>query len=77
MKLSKVMHIVSILLSVFGAVLLVGAWIAGASGTFIGLSQAHLYNDAIAIELIAIAASVCVLARMQMEKDNPGKLNII
>ncbi len=71
------MHVASIVLAICGPFALVGAWIAGESGTFFGLSQGHLYNDAIVIELIAIAASICVLVRMQMEKDNPGKLNLI
>gem|GEM_PF-1373567 len=77
MKLSKIMHTASILLAICGPVMLIGAWIAGDNGTFFGLSQGHLYNDAIVIELIAIAASVCTLVRMQMEKENPGKLNVI
>ena len=77
MKLSKIVHLISILVGIAGALCLVGAWIAGEKGTFLGFSQAHLFNDAIVFELIAIAASVCTLVRMQLEKDNPGSSPIL
>jgi hypothetical protein len=72
MQLSKLIHLVSILVGIVGALALFGAWSAGASGTFMGFPQAHLFNDAIVLELIAIAASVCTLVRQQLERDNPG-----
>ena len=71
------MHLMSILIGVVGAVALVGAWIAGDNGTFLGFSQAHLFNDAIVVELIAIAASICTLVRIQLEKANPGSSPIL
>ncbi len=77
MKLSKMMHIASFIFGWAGLFALIGAWIAGDNGTFIGFSQTHLYSDAIVFELIAIAASVCVSVRMKLEKENPGKPNII
>lgn len=77
MKLSKVIHLISIVVGIVGALALFGAWIAGEKGTFLGFSQGHLFNDAIVLELIAIAASVCTLARMQLEKDNPGSSPIL
>ncbi len=77
MKLSKWMHVVSIIVAILGPIMLIGAWIAGENGTFFGLSQTHLFNDAIVFELIAIAASICTLVRLQLEKNNPGKLNIV
>ncbi len=77
MRLSKPIHLMSIAVSVAGAVALLGAWIAGDSGTFIGFSQGHLFNDAIALELIAIAAAVCTLVRIQLERDNPGSSPIL
>jgi len=67
----------SILFSIIGALALLGAWGAGETRTFLGASQAHLFNDAIVFELIAIAASVCTLVRIQLERDNPGKLNAL
>ena len=77
MKLSKLIHLISLLVGVVGALALFGAWIAGQDGNFFGLSQGHLFNDAIVLELIAAAASVCTLTRMQLEKDNPGSSPIL
>lgn len=72
MKLSKLAHLLSIVIGIAGVVCLVGAWAAGEGGTFFGYSQAHLFNDAIVLELITIAMALCTLVRMQMEKDQPG-----
>ena len=77
MKLSKLIHLISILVGIVGALALFGAWIAGEKGTFLGFSQAHLFNDAIVFELIAIAASVCSLVRIQLERDSPGSSPIL
>ena len=77
MKLSKLAHLLSIVIGIAGVVCLVGAWAAGERGTFFGFSQAHLFNDAIVLELITIAAAVCTLVRMQMEKDHPGSSPVI
>lgn len=72
MKLSKLAHLLSIVLGLAGAVCLIGAWAAGETGTFLGLSQVHPYKDAIVVELLAIAMALCALVRLQLEKDNPG-----
>jgi len=77
MKLSKVAHLMSIVIGIAGAVCLIGAWAAGDNGTFFGFSRAHLYNDAIVLELITIAMAVCTLVRMQMERDHPGSSPIV
>ena len=77
MKLSKLIHLISILVGIVGAFALFGAWIAGEDGTFMGFSQGHLFNDAVVLELIAIAASICTLVRMQLEKDSPGSSPIL
>lgn len=77
MKLSRLMHIFSIVLALLGAAALLGAWIAGEQGTVIGLSQAHLFSDAIVLELIAIAASVCALVRLQLEAASPGRSPLV
>ena len=77
MQLSKLIHLISILVGIVGALCLFGAWIAGEKGTFLGFSQGHLFNDAIVLTLIAIAASVCTLVRMQLEKDSPGSSPIL
>lgn len=77
MKLSKLAHLLSIVISFVGVFALVGAWAAGEKGTFFGFSQAHLFNDAAVLELIAIAMALCTLVRMQLEKDKPGSSPII
>lgn len=77
MKLSKVIHFFSIIVGIVGGLALVGAWAAGESGAILGLSQDHLFNDAIVLELIAIAASVCTLVRLQLEAEHPGTSPLI
>ena len=47
------------------------------SGTLLGSSQVHLFHDAIVVEMIAIAASVCTLVRLRLEKNNPGASPLI
>lgn len=77
MQLSKVTHLMSILTGIAGAVALVGAWIAGEAGMFLGLAQAHLFNDAIGLELITIAMAACTLVRPQLGKARPGASPIL
>lgn len=77
MKLSKMIHLFSILVSIVGALALVGAWVAGEQGRFLGLTQSHLFNDAIVLQLMAVAASVCTLVRLQLERDHPGSSPIL
>ena len=60
-----------------GPVLVSGRWAAGENGTILGFSQAHLFNDAIVLELITIAMALCTLVRMQLEKDDPGSSPVI
>jgi hypothetical protein len=76
-KLSKLAHLLSIVIGIAGAICLVGAWAAGAGGTFLGFSQAHLFNDAIVLELITIAMAICTLVRMQLERDTTGSSPVI
>lgn len=77
MKLSKLAHLMSIVIGIAGAFCLVGAWAAGAGGTFFGLSQTQLFDNAIVLELIAIAMALCTLVRMQLERDTPGSSPLI
>ncbi len=72
MKLSRIAHLMSILIGTAGGFFLVGAWAAGADGTFLGFSQDHLFNDAIVLELITIAMALCTLVRLQLETNEPG-----
>ena len=69
MKKSSLMHWISIVTGIWGALALLAAWVAGEGGTAFGFSQSHLFNDAIVLQLIAISAGVCALYRRQLEKE--------
>lgn len=69
MKLSSLMHGISIAAGLVGFAALVGAWIAGDTGAFVGLSQGHLYADAIVLTLISISGGVCALYRRHLERE--------
>lgn len=77
MKLSKLAHLMSIAVGIIGILALFGAWIAGEKGSFLGISQGHLFNDAIVLELFAIGMAVCTLVRIQLEKIGPGSFPIL
>lgn len=63
------MHWLARILGIWGGLALVGAWLAGESGTALGFSQQHLYNDAIVLTLIAISALLCALVYLQEDKS--------
>ena len=70
MKKSLFMHGVSIITGIWSVFALLGAWLAGEEGAFLGFSQSHLFNDAIVLELIAISAGICALYRRQLEHES-------
>ena len=41
-----------------GLLSLIGAWIAGQTGTLFGFTQAHLFNDAIVFSLLGIGSLI-------------------
>lgn len=69
MKKSLIMHWLGRVVGVWGALALVGAWVAGEDGTALGFSQPRLYNDAIVLTLIAISALVCAMLYLQQEQS--------
>jgi hypothetical protein len=69
MKKSSFIHGVSIVAGIWGALALIGAWLAGQSGTIFGFTQQHCYNDAIVLTLISISAGICALYRRQLERE--------
>lgn len=69
MTYSKNIHWVSIVTGIWGALALIGAWLAGENGTIWGFTQQHCYNDAIVLTLISISAGICVIYRHQLEKE--------
>ncbi len=68
MKLSKVLHIGSIVAGIWGILALIGAWMAGEGGTIWGFSQQHCFFDAIVLMLIAIWLAVSTMHHMMLEK---------
>lgn len=65
MKKSTAMHWAAYLTGTLGPLALIGAWIAGENGTVLGLSQQHLYYDAIVLVLISISALLCALVYLK------------
>jgi len=60
MKWSPILHGISAIAGIIGALALIAAWIAG-SGTLFGLTQAHFFEDAKALLLVAIAFGIGTL----------------
>ena len=69
MKRSLIFHWIGRIVGVWGALALIGAWVAGENGAVLGFSQQHLYNDAIVLTLISISALVCAMIYLQQEKS--------
>lgn len=69
MKKSSFIHGVSIVAGIWGALALVGAWLAGENGTIFGFTQLHCFYDAIVLELISVSAGICALYRRQLERE--------
>ena len=69
MKKSTLIHGVSVVTGIWGALALVGAWLAGENGTILGFSQQHCFYDAIVLTLISISAGICAMYRRQLESE--------
>lgn len=69
MKKSSLIHGVSLVTGLWGALALVGAWLAGQNGTIFGFTQQHCFFDAIVLELISVSAGICALYRRQLERE--------
>ena len=67
MKRSSLLHGAMILAGIAGFIALIGAWLAGESGTFLGLSQGHLFFDALNLQVVAVSAGVCTLIYIKRE----------
>ena len=74
MKWSLVLHIITVIVISIGILSLIGAWIAGEDGTFLGFSQAHFFNDATVLVLIAIGFGIGTLFHQREEQNkNNGR----
>jgi len=68
MKWSPILHGVSATTGILGVLALIGAWIATANTSFLGLSEEHLFNDAIVLLLGSIAFGIGTLIHQSEEK---------
>ena len=67
MKWSPILHGISAIAGIIGALALIAAWIAG-SGTLFGLPQEHFFEDAKALLLVSIAFGIGTLIHQNEEK---------
>jgi len=51
-----------------GIAALLGAWYASINGEVFGMNEAHLFNDAIVLILIAIRVQLAAIHHMMLEK---------
>lgn len=70
MKKSTFIHGVSIVAGIWGFLALIGAWLAGETGTIWGFTQQHCFFDAIVLELISVSAGICALYRRDLERSS-------
>ena len=69
MKWSPILHGVSAVSGILGVLVLIGAWVATFSGSFLGLSEEHLFNDSIALLLVSIAFGIGTLIHHNEENN--------
>lgn len=69
MKLSKILHIVSVAVGVIGLGTLVAATIAGNSGLVFGFTREHLLFCSVVVFLIAIWIQIATIHHVMIEKD--------
>ncbi len=72
MKLSKVFHVLNVIIGFVGVIALFSAWIAGKNGTVLGFNQDHLFKDAQILILIAIWISIATIHHLKLEEK--GKI---
>ena len=67
-KWSPTLHTIAGLTGIVGALALVAAWIASYSGSFWGMSEQHLFNDAKGLLLVSIAFGIGTLIHQNEER---------
>ena len=67
-KWSPTLHKIACVLGVVGTLAIVAAWIASRQGSFLGMSEIHLFNDAKSLLLASIAFGVGTLIHQNEEK---------
>lgn len=68
MKLSKVLHVVSVMIGFLGMLALIGAWYASKQGLVLGMDETHLFKDATVLVLIAIWLQLGTIHHMKLEE---------
>ncbi len=68
MKISKILHVLSVVSGFAGVIALLVAWSAGENGIALGFSQIHLFKDAEILVLIAIWLSIGTIHHMKLEE---------
>lgn len=70
MKISKVLHVVSVMAGLLGVIALIGAWCANKQGLILGMDETHLFRDATVLVLIAIWLQLGTMHHMKLEEKN-------
>jgi len=68
MKWSPILHGISAVAGVVGLLAIFGAWMATANGSFLGMSEQHLFNDAISLLLASVAFGIGTLIHLKEER---------
>ncbi len=67
-KWSPILHRIAYVSGIFGVLMLIGAWAATSQGSFLGMSEEHLFNDAKSLLLVSIAFGIGTLIHHNEEK---------
>lgn len=67
-KWSPILHTSAVIVVALGILALLGAWLAGEEGRTLGLSQEHLFSDAIALFLLGISLQLGTLVHRDIER---------
>ena len=67
MKGSQILHFISAVTGVIGALALIAAWSAGQNGLFLGMNEQHLFSDVQALMLISISSGIGTLVHLKQE----------
>ena len=67
-KWSPILHKIAYSSGVLGVLMLFGAWIATYQGSFLGMSEEHLFNDVKSLLLVSIAFGIGTLIHRTEEK---------
>lgn len=69
MKLSKILHVLTVLVGLIGIGTLVAATIAGSDNLVLGFTREHLLFCSIIVFLIAIWLQLATIHHMMLEKN--------